>query len=210
MLRCCVLEFKGNWEKYLSLVEFAYNNSFQTSIKMAPYEALYGHKCRTALYWTELSEKQIHGFDLVREIKEKVKVIRDCLKAASDRQKSYADLKIKYIEFQIGDKLFLKKKILRFGRKGKLSLRFIRPYGIIKRIGPVVYRLAFPLELEKIHNVFHVSMLHRYRSDPSHVISPSEIEIQPDMTYNEEQIRILGLEIKELRNEHIALVKVLW
>ncbi|KAG8503507.1 hypothetical protein CXB51_001514 [Gossypium anomalum] len=190
MLRCCVLEFGGSWEKYLSLIEFAYNNSYQSSIQMAPYEALYGRKCRTPLYWTELSEKQIHGVDLVKETEEKVKVIRDCLKAASDRQKSYADLKRKEIEFQVGDKVFLKaspwKKILRFSRKGKLSPRFIGPYEITERIGPVAYRLALPVELERIHNVFHVSMLRRYRSDPSHVVSPTEIEIRSDMTYEEE------------------------
>ncbi|KAA3465913.1 DNA/RNA polymerases superfamily protein [Gossypium australe] len=123
MLRCCVLEFEGNWEKFFSLVEFAYNNNFQLSIKMAPYEALYGCKCRTPLYWTELGEKKIHGVDLIRESEEKVKVIRDNLKATSDLQKLCVDLKRKDIEFQIGDKVFLKvspwKKILRFGRKSK-------------------------------------------------------------------------------------------
>ncbi|KAG8471955.1 hypothetical protein CXB51_036468 [Gossypium anomalum] len=159
MLQCCILEFEGNWERYLPLIEFAYNNSYQSSIKMALYEALYGRKCRTPLYWTELSERKIHGVDLIREIEEKVKVIRDSLKAASDRQKSYADLKRKEIEFQVGDKVFLKvspwKKVLRFGRKGKLSPRFIGPYEIIERIGPVAYRLALPPELDRIHNVFH-------------------------------------------------------
>ncbi|KAA3466638.1 ty3-gypsy retrotransposon protein [Gossypium australe] len=153
--------------------DLRFTSSFQPSIKMAPYEALCGHKCRTPLYWTELN-----------------------------------------IEFQIDDKVFLKvslwKKILIFGRKGKLSLRFIEPYDIIKRIGPVAYRLALLSELEKIHNVFHVSMLRRYRSDPSHVISPLEIEIQPDMAYNEEPIKILACEVKDMRNKCIALVKVLW
>ncbi|KAA3487805.1 reverse transcriptase [Gossypium australe] len=124
---------------------------------MAPYEVLYGRKCLTPLYWTELSEKQIHGVALVRETEEKVKVIRDCLKAASDRQKPYAYLKRKEIEFQIGAKVFLKvspwKKILRFGRKGKLSPRFIGSYEVIERIGPVAYRLALPTELERIHDV---------------------------------------------------------
>ena len=145
-----MLEFKGSWEKYLPFVEFAYNNNYQSSIRMAPYEALYGHKCQTPLYWTELSEKQIHGVDLVKETEEKVKVIRDRLKASSDRQKSYADLKMKEIEFQVGDKVFLKvspwKKILRFGRKGKLSPRFIGPYEVTERIGPVAYRLNFSAE----------------------------------------------------------------
>ncbi|KAG8473009.1 hypothetical protein CXB51_034924 [Gossypium anomalum] len=116
-----------------------------------------------------------------QETEEKVKVIRDCLKAASDRQKSYADLKRKEIEFQVGDKIFLKaspwKKVLRFGRKGKLSPRFIGPYEIIEKVRPVEYRLALPPELERIHDVFHVSMLHRYHSDPSHIISPTEIEL---------------------------------
>ncbi|KAG8503904.1 hypothetical protein CXB51_001877 [Gossypium anomalum] len=195
MLRCCVLEFQGSWEKYLPLVEFAYNNSYQSSLKMAPYEALYGRKCRTPLYWTELKENQIYGVDLVKETEEKVKIIRDCLKAASDRQKSYADLKRKGIEF---------------GKKGKLSPRFIGPFEVIERVGPLAYRLALPIELEKIHNVFHVSMLRRYRSDPSHVISQTEVEIQPDMTYGEEPVKILAREVKQLRNKSIVLVKVLW
>ncbi|KAG8503648.1 hypothetical protein CXB51_001631 [Gossypium anomalum] len=214
MLRCCVLEFQGSWEKYLPLVEFAYNNSYQSSLKMAPYEALYGRKCRTPLYWTELKENQIYGVDLVKETEEKVKIIRDCLKAASDRQKSYADLKRKGIEYQVGDNVFLKvspwKKVLRFGKKGKLSPRFIGPFEVIERVGPLAYWLALPIELEKIHNVFHVSMLRRYRSDPSHVISQPEVEIQPDMTYGEEPVKILAREVKQLRNKSIVLVKVLW
>ncbi|TYG85799.1 hypothetical protein ES288_A13G084200v1 [Gossypium darwinii] len=86
MLRCCILEYEGTWEKYLPLIEFAYKNSFQSSIKMAPYEALYGQKCQTPLYWTELSENKIHGVDLIRETEERVKVIRDSLKVASDRR----------------------------------------------------------------------------------------------------------------------------
>ncbi|XP_052477138.1 uncharacterized protein LOC128032564 [Gossypium raimondii] len=171
-------------------------------------------RTRTPLYWTELGENRIHGVDLVKETEEKVKVIRDCLKAASDRQKSYADLKRKEIEFQVGDKVFLKvspcKKILRFGRKGKLSPRFIGPYEVTERVGPVAYRLALPPKLEKIHNVFHVSMLRRYRSDPSHIVSPTEIEVRSDMTYEEEPIKILAREVKQLRNKSVALVKVLW
>ncbi|KAK5775751.1 hypothetical protein PVK06_043690 [Gossypium arboreum] len=143
MLHCCILEFEGSWEKYLPFVKFAYNNYFQLSIKMAPYEALYGDKCRTPIYWNELGEKQIHGVDLVRETEEKVKVVRDCLKAALDRQKSYTDLKWKDIGFQVGDKVFLKvspwKKILRFGHQGKLILHFIGSYEIMERIGPVAY-----------------------------------------------------------------------
>ncbi|KAK5785471.1 hypothetical protein PVK06_040061 [Gossypium arboreum] len=214
MLRCCILEFSGSWERYLPLIEFAHNNSFQSSIKMAPYEALYGRKCRTPLFWTELGESKIFGVDLIKDAEQKVKVICESLKAATDRQKSYADLKRKDIEYQVGDKVFLKvlpwKKILRFGRKGKLSPRFIGPYEISERVGPVAYRLILPPELEKIHDVFHVSMLRRYKFDPSHVINPSEVEIQSDLSYEEEPIRVLAREVKELRNKRVPLVKVLW
>lgn len=214
MLRSCIIEFEGSWEKYLPLAEFAYNNSYQSSIQMAPYEALYGCKCRTPLCWSELKESKIVGPELVLEAEEKVRIIRDRLKAAFDRQKSYADLKRKDIEFSVGDKVFLKvspwKKVLRFGKKGKLSPRFIGPYEILERVGPVAYRLALPPDLEKIHNVFHISMLRRYRSDPSHIISPESIEIQPDLTYEDEPVQILAREVKELQNKRISLVKVLW
>ncbi|XP_057996486.1 uncharacterized protein LOC131175830 [Hevea brasiliensis] len=131
-----------------------------------------------------------------------------------DRQKSYADLKRKDIDCEVGDKVFLKvlpwKKILRFGKKGKLSPRFIGPYEIIERAGSVAYKLALPPELSKIHNVFHVLMLMRYRSDPTHVIPRETTEVQPYLTYEEELVAILAREVKELRNKQVSLVKVLW
>lgn len=146
---------------------------------MAPLEVLFGRKYRTLLYWIELSESKLIGANLVRETKDKVRIIRDHLKATTDRQKSYAYLKRKYIKFEVSDKVFLGvspwKKVLRFGRKRKLSPRFIRLYEIVERIEPVAYQLALPPEIEKIHNVFHVSMLRRYRSDLSHVISSCEV-----------------------------------
>ncbi|KAA3466757.1 DNA/RNA polymerases superfamily protein [Gossypium australe] len=101
-------------------------------------------------------------------------------------------------------------KVLRFGWKGKVSPRFIGPYEVTERIGPVAYCLALPPKLEKIHDIFHVSMLRRYCSDPSHVIVPTEVEIQPDLTYGEVPIKILAREVKQLRNKSIALVKILW
>jgi len=125
MLRGCVIDFRGSWEEFLPLAEFAYNNSYQSSIRMAPYEALYGWKCRTPTCWTELGERQLLGPELVTETEKKVKLIWARLKEATDRQKSYADLKRKDIEFAVGDWVFLKvspwKKVLRFGRKGKLN-----------------------------------------------------------------------------------------
>ena len=196
-----MIDLEGSWDQHIALVEFVYNNSFQSSIGMAPYEALYGRKCRTPLCWTELSEKKVIGPDLIRDTEEKVKMIRERLKVATDRQKSYAYMKRKDIRYEIGKKVFLKvspwKKVMRFGKKGKFSPRFIGPYEVIEKVGPVAYRLALPPDLEKIHNVFHVSMLRRYRSDPSHVVSSETIRLRPDLTYEEEPVEILAREVTE-------------
>ena len=214
MLRSCAIDYEGSWDQHIPMAEFVYNNSFQSSIGMAPYEALYGRKCRTPLCWTELSERKVIGPDLIQETEEKVKIIRERLKVVTDRQKSYANMKRKDIRYEVSEKLFLKvsswKKVMRLGKKSKLSPRFIGPYEVIKKVGPVAYHLALPQELEKIHNVFHVSMLRRYRSDPSHVVSSETIELIPDLTYEEEPVEILAREVKELRNKKIPLVKVLW
>ena len=114
----------------------------------------------------------------------------------------------------MGDKVFLKvsswRKILRFGKIGKLSPRFIGPYEVLERIGPVAYRLALPPELAKLHNVFHVSMLRRYRSDESHILPVHDVQVQADLSYDEEPKAILAREVKQLRNKKIPLVKVLW
>ena len=143
-----------------------------------------------------MSKKKVIGPDLIQETEEKVKMIRERLKIANDRQKSYADMKRKDIRYEIGENVFLKvspwKKVMRFGKKGKLSSKFIGPYEVIEKVGPVAYRLALPPELEKIHSVFHVSMLRRYRSDPSHVVSLETIELRPDLTYEEEPVEILA------------------
>ena len=212
MLRGCVLDFLGSWDRYILLMEFSYNNNYQSSVGMAPYEALYG-RCRTSMCWTELNEQKIIGTDLVKDTEEKVQIIQQRLKAASDRQRSYANLKRKDIEYEVGDKVFLKvslwKKILCFGRKGKPSPRFIGPYEILERVGPVVYCLALPLELAKLHDVFHVSMLRRYRYDALHILPVQHIQVQEDFTFNEEPKAILDREIRKLRNKKVPLVKVL-
>ena len=161
-----------------------------------------------------MDEHKIIGPDLVKDTKEKVQIIHQRLKAAIDRQRSYANLKRKDIEYEIRDKVFLKvsswKKILRFGRKGKLSPRFISPYEILERVGPVAYRLALPMELAKLHDVFHVSMLRRYLSDTSHILPVQDIQVQEDFTFDEEPKAIIDHEIRQLRNKKIPLVKVLW
>ncbi|KAL0455716.1 UNVERIFIED_CONTAM: Retrovirus-related Pol polyprotein from transposon.6 [Sesamum latifolium] len=158
--------------------------------------------------------RQLEGLELVQEMVEKIKIVKKYLKAAQDRQKSYADKHQREMEYEIGDKVFLKvspwKGILRFGRQGKLSPRYIGPYEIIERIGPLAYRLALPSELSQIHDVFHVSMLQRYRSDPSHVLREPEIEISEELTYVEEPTEILDRSVRKLRNKEIPMVKVKW
>ena len=214
MLRACVMDFKGTWDKKLPLIEFSYNNSFQASIGMAPYEALYGRRCRSPVHWYETREKELVSTDFIRKTTDAVKLIRRRMETAFSRQKSYADKRRRPLEFQVGDLVFLKvapfKGVMRFGKKGKLSPRYIGPFEILERIGNVAYRLALPQELAYVHNVFHVSMLKKYISDPSHVLDHEPIEVHEDMTYEEKPVRILAREEKVLRNKVIPLVKVLW
>jgi len=214
MLRACVMEFQGNWDRHLSLMEFAYNNSYQTSIGMPPYEALYGRKCRTPLCWDEVGERKIYGVELIEMTVEKIKVIKERLKVAQDRQKSYADHRRRELEFPVGAKVFLKvspwKGVIRFHNRGKLQPRYIGPYKILERIGPVAYKLELPPELEKIHNVFHVSMLRTYQSDPSHVLESPPIELEQNLGYKVQPVKILDHQSRVLRNKSIPMVKVLW
>jgi hypothetical protein len=138
LLRACVLEFGGNWEDYLPLMEFTYNNSYQDTIGMASYEALYGRRCRTPVCWEEVGVRSLIGAEIVQMTTEKVKVIKDRMKAAQDRQKSYVDKQTRPLEFNVGDRVYLKvapwKHMLRFGMKGKLAPRYIGPYEVVKRI----------------------------------------------------------------------------
>ena len=123
-------------------------------------------------------------------------------------------MKRKYIKYEVGDKVFLKvspwRKILRFGKNGKLSPRFIGNYEILEIIGPVASRLALPLELAKLHDVFHVSMLQRYRSDILHILLVQDVQVQQDFSYDEEPKVVLAWEVKQLRNKQVPLVKVVW
>ncbi|GJU78206.1 putative reverse transcriptase domain-containing protein [Tanacetum coccineum] len=151
MLRACVLDFGGNWDVHFPLVEFSYNNSYHSSVRCAPFEALYGRKCRSPIMWAEIREGQLIGPELVQETTKKISQIKDRLKAARDRQKSYADKRRKPLDFSVGDYVLLKvspwKSVVRFGKKGKLAPRFVGPFEIIEKVGPVAYRLDLPEEL---------------------------------------------------------------
>ena len=191
MLRACVLDHKGSWEENLPLVEFAYNNSYQTSIQMAPYEGIVWE----AMQITVMGESSIFGPDLIRDTFENVSLIRQRLLTAQSRQKSYADVRRRPLEFEVGDHVFLKvmpkRGVVRFGKRGKLSTRFIRPFEILERVSTVAYRLALPPNMSGVHEVFHVSMLRKYTPDPAHVVDWGQIEVDTDGTFEEGPVCIL-------------------
>ena len=162
---------------------------------MTPYEALYGKPCRSPLCWTEVGESSITGPDLIRDTSEKVSLIRQRLLTAHSRQKSYEDVQRRPLEFEIGDHVFLKvmpkRGVVRFGKRGKLSPRFIGPFEILEKVGTVAYRLALPPSMSGVHEVFHVSMLRKYTPDLTHVVDWGQIEVDTDGTFEEGPICIL-------------------
>ncbi|GKB94212.1 putative reverse transcriptase domain-containing protein [Tanacetum coccineum] len=176
---CCILDFGGSWDVYLPLVEFSYNNSYHSSVRCAPFEALYGRKCRSPIMWAEVGEGQLIGPELLQETTENISQIKDRLKAARDRQKSYADKRRKPLEFSVGDHVLLKvspwKGVIRFGKKGNLAPRFVGPFQIVEKVGPVAYRLDLPEELNGVHDTFHVSNLKKCLADPTLQVPLDEI-----------------------------------
>ncbi|GJS44035.1 putative reverse transcriptase domain-containing protein [Tanacetum coccineum] len=214
MLRACVMDFGGSWDAHLPLVEFSYNNSYHASIKCAPFEALYGRKCRSPVIWTEVGESQLIGPELVQETTEKIFQIKERLKTARSRQKSYADKRRKPLEFKVGDRVLLKvspwKGVVRFGKKGKLAPRYVRPFEIVECVGPVAYRLKLPQELSCVHDTFHVSNLKKCLAEPNVQVPLDEIEIDKNMRFVEEPIEIVERDVKKLKRRRIPLVKVRW
>ncbi|KAK1429939.1 hypothetical protein QVD17_12297 [Tagetes erecta] len=214
MLRACVIDFGGSWDDHLPLIEFAYNNSYHASIKAAPYEALYGRKCRTPICWAEVGESQLSGPKIIHETTDKIKQIKDRMKSAPDRQKSYADKKRKPLELQIGDKVMLKvsplNRVIRFGKKGKLKPRYIGPFEITARVGPVAYRLKLPEQLQGIHDTFHISNLRKCHVDDVQQVPLEDVRIDEKLNFVEEPLHIEDRKIKKLRRKEIPLVKVKW
>ncbi|GJY32435.1 putative reverse transcriptase domain-containing protein [Tanacetum coccineum] len=153
MLRAFVIDFEKGWVNLLPSVEFSYNNNYHASIKAAPFEALYGRKCRSPVCWAEVGEVQLTGPEIVQETTEKIVQIKQRIQAACDRQKSYADLKRKPMEFQVGDSVMLKvspwKGVVHFGKRGKLNPRYVGPFKVLEKVGAVAYKLELPQELSK-------------------------------------------------------------
>ncbi|GJX05016.1 putative reverse transcriptase domain-containing protein [Tanacetum coccineum] len=186
MLRACVMDFKKGWDRHLPLIELSYNNSYHTSIKAAPFEAL----------------------------TEKIIQIKHRLQASSDRQRSYADKRRKPLEFQVGDKVMLKvspwKGVIRFGKRGKLNPRYIGPFKILAKVGTVAYRLELPEKLSRVHSTFHVSNLKKCLSDEPLAIPLDQIHVDDKLNFIEEPIEIMDREVKCLKQSCIPIMKFRW
>nr|GEV84134.1 putative reverse transcriptase domain-containing protein [Tanacetum cinerariifolium] len=212
MLRACVIDFGSSWDRHLPLVEFAYNNCYHASIKAAPYKALYGRKCRSHVCWREVGDSQLTGPELIRDTTEKIVHIKNRLLAARSRQKSYADKRIKPLEFKVGDMVLLKvsswKGAVHFGKSGKLSPHYIGSFKILARVGPVAYTLELPEELKEIHSTFHVSNLKKCLAKDDVVIPIDEIQLDDKLHIIEELVEVVDRDVKRLKKSRIPIVKV--
>nr|GEU35849.1 putative reverse transcriptase domain-containing protein [Tanacetum cinerariifolium] len=182
MLRACVLEFRKGWDKHLPLVEFSYNNSYHTSIKAAPFEVLYGHKCRSPIRWAEVRDSQLIGLEIINETTEKIVQIKSYIQATRDRQKSYADL----------------------------NPRYIRPFEILAKVETIAYRLELPEQLSIVHSTFHVSNLKKCMSNKTLAIPLDEIQVDDKLYFIEEPVKIMDREVKRLKQIRVSIVNVPW
>nr|GEW95836.1 putative reverse transcriptase domain-containing protein [Tanacetum cinerariifolium] len=189
MLRACVIDFGKSYDRHLPLVEFSYKNNYHTSIKAAPFEALYGRKCRSPVCWAEVGDAQVTGPEIIHETTKKIVQIKSRIQAARDRQKSYADLKRKPMDFQVGDKFMLK---------------------VLSKVGDVAYRLELPQQFSRVHNTFHVSNLKKCLSDESLVIPLEGLHVDDKLQFIKEPVEVMDREIKRLKRSRIPVIKVRW
>jgi hypothetical protein len=181
---------------------------------MAPFEALYGRRCRTPLNWSEPRERWFFRPDMVKETEEKVRRIIHNLKEEQARQNNYADKRRQPLVFQVNDHVYLKvspmKGVNRFGVKGKLAPRYIGPFLILERYGSVAYQLQLPETLSAVHNVFHVSQLKKCLRVPDRTIDVVDVALEPDLTYSEHPIRVLDQKDRITRKRTLKFYKVQW
>ncbi|GKD89907.1 putative reverse transcriptase domain-containing protein [Tanacetum coccineum] len=214
MLRACVIDFGKGWDRHLPLMEFSYNNIYHMSIKDAPFEALYGHKCRSPVCWAEVGDAQLTGPEIIHETTKNIIQIKKRIQAARDRQKSYADRRRKPLEFKVGDKVMLKvspwKGVIYFDKRWKLNPCYIGPFKILAKVETVAYRLELPDQLSRVHSTFHVSNLKKCFSDEPLAIPLDEIQIDDKLDFIEEPVEIMDQEVKRLKQIRILIVKVHW
>jgi hypothetical protein len=214
MLRACVLEHQGSWDKNLSSAEFSYNNSYQESLKMASFKVPYGHRCRTPLNWIEPGEKVIFGPDIIDEAEAMVHRIQDNLKAVKSRQESYANKRRRPLEFDVGDHMYLRVSpmngVKRFGMKRNLEPRYIGPFPILDKCGVMAYKLDLPPSLSGVHDIFHVSQLKKCLKAPVDVMLPEVTQLEADLTYPEHPIKVLDQKDHVTSRKTTKFYKVQW
>nr|GEZ35756.1 putative reverse transcriptase domain-containing protein [Tanacetum cinerariifolium] len=198
--------------KHFPLVELSYNNSHHASIKAAPFEALYGRKCRSPACWAEVGQVQLTGPKLVQETTERIIQIKQRIQTAHDQQKSYADLKRKPIEFQVGGKVMLKvspwKGVVCFDKRGKLNPRYVGPFKVLKKVGAIAYKLKLSQELSRVHNTFHVSNLKKCYSDDPLVVPLEGLQVDDKLYFVEEPVEVMDRKVKQLRRSRVLIFKV--
>jgi hypothetical protein len=214
MLRACVLTYGKNWEDSLSFAEFSYNSGYHASLKKAPFEVLYGRKCRTPLMWSEVRDRVIESLDFIKAAEEKIAKIWENVRIAQSRQKSYTDKRRWELEFEVGDHVYLKVSLIhgtrRFHVHEKLAPRYIGLYPIIKRIGTMAYKIKLPKQLSDVHNVFLVSQLRKCLRVPEEQVVPDTLDLQDDLRYQEVPVRILDTMTQRTRTQAFKLCKVQW
>jgi hypothetical protein len=201
MLRMYVMDKPSKWEDYLHLVEFAYNNWYRDSLRMIPFEALYGRKCDTLVSWDNPADRVVLGPNFLKDMEDRVVKIKKNLKTAQDRQKVYADKNRTTTKFKLGEHVLLKvnpkKNSLKLGSCTKLAARFCDPFEILDRIGLVSYILAFPASMN-VHNVFHVSLLKKYVHDHKNVIEWNLIQVETKGYFQVQSGHVLDRKFKML------------
>jgi hypothetical protein len=214
MLRACALQDLSRWDKRLPYAEFSYNNSYQASLKMSPFQALYGRSCRTPLQWDQPGEKQVFGPDILLEAEENIKMVRENMKIAQSRQQSYADTRRRELSFEVSDFVYLKvspiRRVRRFGVKGKLAPHYVGSYQILVRRGEVAYQLSLPEGLSAVHDVFHMSQLKKCLRVPEEQLPVEGLEVQEDLTYIEKPAQIHETANRVTRRKTIRICKVRW
>jgi hypothetical protein len=214
MLRAYALKYGKNWDKSLPYVEFSYNNSYQASIKMAPYEVLYGWQCRTPLFWSQTGESQVFGPEVLKDVGKQVQMVHESLKVAQSWQKSYVDKRRRDFSFEIEDFIYLKVSPMRgtrrFRVKGTLAPRYVGPFKIIDHKGEVAYQLELPPQLSEVHDVFHVSQLKKCLRVPEEQLPMEYLDLGGDLTYSERPIKILDIAERVTHSKVIKMCKVQW
>ncbi|GJX24710.1 putative reverse transcriptase domain-containing protein [Tanacetum coccineum] len=182
MLRACVIDFGKSWDRHLPLAE--------------------------------VGDAQLTGPEIIHETTKKTVQIKSRIQVACDRQKSYADLNRKPMDFQVGDRVMLKvspwKRVVRFGKRGKLNPRYIGPFKVLSKVGDVAYKLELPQQLSRVHNTFHVSNLKKCMSDESLVIPLEELRVDDKLHFVEEPVEVMDREIKQMKRSRIPIIKVRW